>query len=230
MVFRMRWVLVGVGVGVLLSGGCGDSSPLSDPTQYLNPSFVNYSTGEVFPLAPGAASGFVLVRTVNRTQDLDIEFVVTSERQIVEFVVDAEGEITSEEVITTSTETVFLQTYSGGLANEVGILLDCPVSRVGLGEDLRYPFDEPGLFVGTTGEDLAQGFGVPGRVNPLDLAASNYACGDTIVFEVIYQAGAVGGVKVNTFVLSAADQPSDFSGRHTFNNARALVDRYADEE
>jgi len=223
-----RWFPVpGVMVVALLIAGCGEDTSLLDPTLFLSPSFVNYAVGGVVPLAPGESSGFILVRAVNRTTNA-IEFVVTVEREV--FAIQTFEPDADDTGPTTELYTYHLQTFPGGLTNEVGILIDCPVIRVGLGEDLNSPADGQGLIVGTGDEGLVVGSGVPGNVNPLDSRAGNFSCGDTLVFDAIEVLGVVGNVKVNTFVLSAEGQPATFSGPDTFNSARSLVDQYTAEE
>lgn len=203
-------------IGLLLLG-CGD------PTLVLNPSFVNFTVGGVVPLTPGESTGFVLIRTVNQT-NLPIEFLVTIEREAVDTTGDG-AEPTIER------ESFRLRTFPDGLTSEVGILLDCPILRVGLGENLDFPNDEPGLFIITTQQQgVSSGFGVPSGINPLDSRFGNFACGDTIIFEAIEKRDVAGNVAVNAFVLSGADQPQDFSGPDTFNNARSLVDQFSPEE
>jgi hypothetical protein len=212
-------IAAGMMMAVVGAGGCGTRF-LEDPTLYLNPSFVNYSVGGVVPLAPGSASGFVLVRTVNNTA-LPIEFVVT---------VESLGMVTTNGVADVVTQSYRLQTFAGGLVNDISLLVNCPVLRVGLGEDLDFPFDVPGLFVGTVNQQVITGFGVPGNVNPLDSSAGNFSCGDTLIFEANPRAGAVGNLVVNSYVLSAAGQPATFSGPDTFNNARSLLELYSTTE
>ena len=203
-----------VAVGAL--PGCGENATL------FNPSFVNFAVGGVVPLVPGPNSGFILARVVNNTPD-NIRFVVTAERETE--IIDEEGVSTIE----TTYETVRLPTFPTAQANEVGILFDCPVARVGLGENIDFPGTEPGLFIGAVpGEQ--EGFGVPGSANPLAAKAGNYDCGDTLIFEAASRAGTVGNVRVSTFVLDADEQPTQFSGPDTFNNARSVIEEYSYEE
>ncbi|UCG17147.1 MAG: hypothetical protein JSV19_03770 [Phycisphaerales bacterium] len=215
--------------GVLTAGGCGEDAT------FLNPAFVNYSQGGVIPLTPGAASSFVLVRLVNRT-DNAIEFILTVEREaIVDPAEDVGGLSDVDEAeVRYEQETFRLSTFPGGLTNEIGILLQCPVVRVGLGENLNFPTQDPGLYIGVgdlySGQ-IVQGFGVPAGVNPLDSRVGNFACGDTLIFEVTEQTGVPGNVQVKTFVLPAATQPDTYTGPDTFNNARILLERqFGDEE
>lgn len=210
-------VVFSLGAGAL---GCGATAT------FFNPSFLNYVTGGVIPLTPGPSSGFLLVRARNNTADA-IEFIVTIEREVE--VIPDPGVDTP---ITTAIEqeTFRLITIPDNLANDVGILFDCPVTRVGLGEDIDRPAEEPGLFVGTETGGFIQGFGVPGNVNPLDARIGNFTCGDTVIFEASTSVGAVGNISVASFVLPAEGQPATVSGPDTFNNARSLVDQFAPEE
>lgn len=204
----------------LLCLGCGENATL------FNPSFVNYAVGGIYPLVPGADSGFILVRAVNGTTGStaeNIRFVVTAERQTE--VTDDDGVTT----VSTEFETVRLQTYPENRANEVGVLFDCPVTRVGLGENIDLPTTDPGLYIGANPGE-AEGYGVPGNVNPLSEAAGNFMCGDTLIFEATSKAGMVGSVQVTSYVLDADEQPTQVSGPDTFNNARTVVEEFAIEE
>ncbi len=193
--------------------GCGENARL------LNPSFINYTSGGIVPLTPGPNSGFVLVRAINTTP-LNIRFVVTAEHP--SQIVGTNGVITTQIV----PETVRLQTFPQASANEMGILFNCPVSRVGLGENIDFPSTQPGLFLGAVPGGV-EGFGVPGSVNPLDADAGNFSCGDTLIFQASPENGRVGNVRVDSFVLSAADQPAQVSGPDTFNNARTVIEEFA---
>ena len=206
---------------VLLLAGCGENASL------FSDSFRNYVSGNVVPLTPGEPSQFVLVRLVNNTRDA-IEFVVTAERQYQ--VQDANG----NPVITTDTETVRLRTFPVETASEVGALIDCPVTRIGLGEDINRPGSDPGLFIMEDADpnnlNLAQGFGVPSNIYPLDSRAGNFVCGDTVVYRVIESERGVANLKVEPFVLHWVDQPTEFTGPHTFNNARIFLEEQVRED
>ena len=200
--------------------GCGETGSL------LNPSFANYALGGIYPVVPGASSGFVLARVINSTSTPtaeNIRFVVTAERQI------ETTDDTGETFVETIYETVRLQTYPQSRANEVGVLFDCPVTRVGLGENIDFPSTEPGLFIGAVPGE-AEGYGVPGHANPLSAAAGNFQCGDTLIFEAISESGSVGNVRVTTYVLGIDAQPPQISGPDTFNNARTVIEEYRFEE
>lgn len=212
----VRYVCLGVlAFGTLL--GCGQSTGL------FNPSFVNFAVGGVFPLVPGEENRFVLVTVVNSTSGSplpqSIRWVVTAEQQV-----ETAGD---DDVVTVAIEprTVRLQTTPEQLANQVGVLFECPVERVGLGVNIDFPASEPGLFVGAvTGG--AEGFGVPGNVNPLDVAAGNFQCGDTVIFQASYLAGTVGNVTVGSFVLDASGQAAQVRGPDTFTQVRTVVDEF----
>jgi len=185
---------------------------------FLNPAFANVLSGGVVPLTPGPESQFVLVRVVNGTNDVPIEFVVTAERQLV---VDEAGSFVTQ----TTTETHRLITFPTGNAAEMGLLLDCNpgLTRIGLGENLDLPNTDPGLFLnaavaGTTG------FGVPAGIAALDARAGNFECGDTVIFQAFTSSGSIGGVSVNSALLDFQSQPSQFVGRDTFLNARIFLE------
>ncbi|MBN1511320.1 MAG: hypothetical protein JXB13_04845 [Phycisphaerae bacterium] len=215
MMLRIRACLMVVvlGASAAWTAGCGENAT------FLNSSFINYTQGGVIPLAPGQASGFNLIRLVNQT-DNPIQFIVTVER----YVIVEEG---GEETAQVQTQTYQLDTYPNGLTNEVGLLVDCGSVRIGLGENLNFPEDEPGLFIGVDAgtDEIITGFGVPARVNPLDARAGNYSCGDTLIFQATTQVGVPGNIAVKSYVLLGATQPTEYSGPDTFNNARSLLDR-----
>ena len=205
----------------LMVCGCGENA------QIFSDEFRSYSSGDVVPLAPGEPSQLVLVRLVNNTPAA-IEFVVTAERQVL--ITDEEG----RGVIDTTTETVRLRTLSEGEepANEVGALFDCPITRIGLGEDINRPYSDPGLFVLQGGIEtfgVEAGFGVPSNLPPLDSPAGNFGCGDTLVYRVIESRGSVANIKVQAFVLPAASQPTEFLGPHTFNNVLKFLEEQSEE-
>ena len=98
--------------------------------QLLNPAFVNQATGEVFPLVPGDRTGFILVRGVNSTS-ASVEFLITVERRV-----DSEDQ---PGVLVTETESFRLFAPAAARANDVGVLVNCPAFRIGLGENLDRP-------------------------------------------------------------------------------------------
>lgn len=204
--------------------GCGSN------VSFLNPSFVNTVQGGVVPLTPLPESQFILVQCVNRTQN-PIQFILTIEREETvsgDTVDGTDGEVAPPQLVA---ETRFLDTFPEGQNSTIGILFECPVVRVGLGANLNFPEDDPGLFIGQPGDvAIIQGFGVPGRVNPLDARAGNFECGDTLIFEVITSTGIPGNVSVGTYVLPWDTQPTEYSGPNTFVNTRQLLDSVQDQE
>lgn len=201
--------------GLLLAAQLGCSNTL-----IFNPSFVNQQTGDVFPLVPGDRSGFVLARA-NNTTGSSIEFVITAERRVPSqddpdtFVLERE----TRRVITLPQES----------ANDMGVLFNCPLSRIGLGETLDRPNTEPGIFIGAEAVG-AGGFGVPPNANPLDADAGNFDCGDTIVFVASERANVAGGVVVSIFLLDDETQPTEIRLLDTFVNARTLIEEQSFEE
>ncbi len=188
---------------------------------FFNPSFLNYIEGGQFPLTPGPDASFVFVRTVNKTSNQSVAFVVTAEIERVQrddngdLQRDESGNVVTELVL----ETHWLRTFPVGNASEAGVLYACTggeqsVERVGLGDNLL-PSDR-GVFVNATAG--GGGLGIQANVNPLSRSAGNFACGDTVVFEVIDAIGVPGNVKVRTFTLDASSQPATFAGPDTFVN------------
>lgn len=207
-----------LGLALLTAWGCNQNATLFSDT------FRNFTAGDVVPLTPGTGSQFVLVRLINETADA-VEFVVTAERQVL--VTNEDGDA----VIESTDETVRLRTLPVQTANEVGALFDCPVTRIGLGEDIDRPFTDPGLFIQLpTATAVDQGFGVPSNLLPLDSRAGNFGCGDTLVIRAIVSQNDVGNVKVQSFVLPASTQPTEFVGPHTFNNARLFLEEFIPEQ
>ncbi|HNO80122.1 MAG TPA: hypothetical protein PKN33_18905 [Phycisphaerae bacterium] len=180
----------------------------------LNPSFLNQQTGEVFPLVPGDRTGFVLVRA-NNSSSVAIEFVITAERRL-----PSEDDPAG---FTVEKETYRLLTQPQQAANDLGVLIECPVFRLGLGEDLDRPNTDPGLFVGATAVG-AGGFGVPSNVNPLNSDSANFDCGDTVVFQAQEAPNTAGGIVARSFVLDDEGFSGDIIGLDTFGNARALLE------
>ena len=197
------------------------------PVRLLNPAFVNSFSGGQVPVTPGPGAAFVLVRTVNETNQ-NVEFVVTIEREVLvqdaagNFQVDDEGNF----VTVPQRQTVRLNTGATGLATETGVLFPCgdsPVTIVGLGESLL-PTDAA-VFVGGEGAGGGVGFGVPtGSLNPLRLDSGNFNCGDTVIFRAFTSIGVAGGVSLQTFLLPGSEQPSIFRGPDTFANLEAFLE------
>jgi hypothetical protein len=180
----------------------------------LNPSFLNQQTGEVFPLVPGDRTGFVLVRA-NNSSSVAIEFVITAERRL-----PSEDDPSG---FTIEKQTFRVLTQPQQAANDLGVLIECPIFRLGLGEDLDRPNTEPGLFVGATAVG-AGGFGVPSNVNPLNSDSTNFDCGDTVIFQAREAPNTAGGIVAASFVLDDEGFSGDIIGLDTFGNARALLE------
>ncbi|GJM25232.1 MAG: hypothetical protein DHS20C16_16470 [Phycisphaerae bacterium] len=204
-----RMTVFGLPVLMLMSTMFGCNASL-----LLNPSFLNQQTGEIFPLVPGDRTGFVLVRA-NNSSSAAIEFVITAERRLPSD--DDPSGFTIEK------ETFRVLTQPQQAANDLGVLIECPIFRLGLGEDLDRPGTEPGLFVGATAVG-AGGFGVPSNVNPLNSDSTNFDCGDTVVFQAREAPNTAGGVLAASFVLDDEGFSGDIIGLDTFGNARALLE------
>ncbi len=213
-------------VSMLVAGGCGGVG-------LFNPAFVNTTVGGEFPVTPGPGAAFVLVRALNETGQI-VEFIITVERQ--RLVLDDDGNFQIDEdnnfITRPERETVRLLTGATGQATEMGVLFDCgvePVTFVGLGENLL-PTDAV-LFIGGGGAGAATGIGVAaGDLNPLSLAASNFNCGDTIIFRAFRSTGTPGGVRVETFLQPGSEQPSIFSGPDTFVNLETFLEAQVRED
>ena len=151
-----------VGSTLLIGMGCNKNANL------FSDSFRNLTSGNVVPLTPGEPSGLVLVRLINDTGDA-IEFTVTAERSF--RVIDDQG----NSVIETTVETVRLRTFPADSVNENGALFDCPITRIGLGENIDQITAPDGLAVleGFSIDDadfdagLSAGVGVPPLIPPL---------------------------------------------------------------
>ena len=151
-----------LGLFALLAVGCNNA-------MIFNPAFINQGSGEFFPLAPAERTDFILVRGNNSTT-VPLEFLITVER-----IVDSGNDDGTTEI---AKESYRIFTPSDARANDMGILVDCPVYRIGLGENLDRPQTEPGVFVNATAAGVG-GLGVPANVNPLNIEAGNFTCGDT---------------------------------------------------
>lgn len=189
-------------------------------TLIFNPSFVNQQTGELFPLAPGDRSGFILVRGRNTT-DAPVEFVFTVERRV--------ASPDDPDIFITETETRRVLAAATQTANDMGVLFNCPVNRIGLGENLDNPDTEPGIYLGAQAAG-AGGFGIPSGLNPLDVDAGNFDCGDTVIYLAYPQSGVPGGTSVRAYLLDDASQPQVISGLDTFVKARTLIEEQEIEE
>ncbi len=220
-----RWFSPTLLVGLLVAG-CGNVG-------LFNPAFVNTVTGGQVPVTPGPSAAFVFVRCVNET-DQPVEFIVTIQRDVL--VVDENGNFQVDEqgqfITRPERETVRVTTSTNGQARELGVLFPCgesPVTHVGLGENLL-PTDAA-LFVGGQGVGGAAGFGVSAvNLNPLQLLAGNFNCGDTIIFRAFRSIGVAGGVALQSFLLPGSEQPSIFTGPDTFADYGQFLESQARQE
>ncbi len=219
--------VVCMSVVTALGLSCGNGGGL------LNPAFVNTLYGTYFPRTPGPSADFILVRVVNETTQV-ATFEVTVERR--DFVLDDDGnpqyDDNGDPITRDFLERRELTTFPVGRASELGVLFPCdvsPVIRIGLGENLL-PTDAA-VFVGGGGPGGAPGFGVPAAgLNPLDLFAGNFNCGDTIIYRAITSTGVPGNVIVQSFLLPGSEQPSLFNGPNTFVNLQNFLETQVREE
>ncbi len=212
--------------GLLLAVAC-DSGTL------FNPAFVTTTSGGYVPLTPGPRADFVLVRCVNDTGQ-NARFVVAIERESVRLDDDGEPVIDDGVIVTEPTiESVRIQTRAASPANELSTLFPCSTSainRVGLGENLLS--SDTAVFVG--GGDVGQpgGVGISAEtLSPLsrvpDEGPSNFNCGDTVIFRAIADTRVAGGVRLESFLLPGAEQPSIFTGPNTFVNYQEFLESQA---
>lgn len=217
-------VLAGLG---LLPAGCGSTAGI------FNPALINTLIGGYVPVTPGPAAAFILVRCTNETNQA-VEFIVTIQRSVL--VTDEDGSYQIDEegnfITRPERETVRLATVPTGRARELGVVFRCgesPVTHVGLGENLL-PTDAA-VFVGGEGALGAAGFGVAaGSLNPLQLEAGNFNCGDTIIFRAFLSTGVAGGVALQSFLLPGSEQPSVFEGPSTFANLEQFYESQVRED
>lgn len=164
----------------------------------LNPAFVNQlSGGSVVPLAPGDVP-FVHILVVNSTADaiLDIQFGWTPPFQ------------------------GFITTFLHGIApnTQMGTLLDCSVQQIGLGN----PLDLSVPAITITRGDLT--FDVPASSFPLVFKkGSDFACGDTLVLNVIDDRSNGYGIKIVPGRVDGTTQTGPFSGPDTFQIVHGLL-------
>lgn len=222
-----RKIIIPLLTGLCLVGaGCGDS------TSIFNRGFINVLAGGVIPLTPGPGATFVLVRCVNDTSQ-PVEFAVTIERLVLALDENGDPQINPLGRPTTFPvrETVRLRTFPNGKARELGTLFPCgesPVTLVGLGENLL-PTDAA-VFVGGADVGGAPGFGVrAGNLNPLQLSAGNFNCGDTIIFRA-FESTLVTGVGLESLLLPGSEQPSEFQSLNTFVTLQEILESQAREE
>jgi hypothetical protein len=208
---RVIAVVLTLGVGLV---GCSG-------TAIFNPALINQQDGSIFPLAPQERNAFVLVR-VNNSTNQAIEFRVTVEREVLD---PDNPDLTNVEQ-----QSFNLFTPPATRANDLGVLVNCPIVRVGLGENLDQPLTSAGMFVGAQAVGVG-GIGVPAGVNPLDTRVGNFACGDTVIFQAVALPGSPGGVAALAYVLDADSQADEITGLDTFANARSFInDSLLDED
>ena len=205
-------------IGLLLTG-CGTAG-------VFNPAFINTVFGGIVPVTPGPAAAFILVRTINGT-DQNVEFIVTVEIDELQlnpdgsFQIDSVGNFVTEPV----RQTVSLTTFPDGQARELGVLFPCgesPITLIGLGENLL-PTDSA-AFVGGQGPAGTGGFGISAaQINPLSLAVGNFNCGDTVIFRAFRSPGTSGGVALESLLLPGSEQPDEFPGPSTFENFEQII-------
>jgi hypothetical protein len=198
---------------IVASSGCSD-------ILLFNPAFINQRTGDVFPLVPSDRAGFVLARA-NNTTSVPIEFVITAERRV--------PSVEDPDTFVLELETRRVLTQPVQSANDMGVLFNCEIDRLGLGEILDRPTTEPGIFVNAEAVG-AGGFGVPPNANPLSQDAENFDCGDTVIFVASESNSVAGGVVISIFLLDDELQPQEVRGLDTFVNARTLIEEQSFEE
>ncbi len=208
----------------------------SSTANIFNPTFVNLTSGGVFPLTPGPGADFVLVRVVNETNS-NAEFIVTIEREV--FQRDEDGNVILDEFgnpLTLSVrETKRLNTLVAAPGNEMGVLFPCsesPINLIGLGENLLP--NDAAVFIGGGGAGFGGGSGVSvGDFQPLSrlVYPPNFVCGDTVIFRAILSSRSVGTVKLESFLLPGFEQPDQFAGPNTFVNYQSFLEsQLSDDE
>lgn len=216
---------------VLSLMGCGTAG-------IFNPAFSNTLFGGIFPVTPGPASRFILVRAINNT-DQNVEFIVTVEKEEVQRNVDGSDQFDNDgnPVTEAVRESVSLTTFPNGQARELGVLFPCgrsPVTLIGLGENLL-PSDSA-VFVGGQGPAGTGGFGISAaQINPLVLlhrndqgeVVGNFTCGDTVIFQAIRSPGTSGGVALIAQLLPGSEQPREFPGPSTFLTFERILETEA---
>lgn len=185
--------------------GCGTNLPLlSTLTVGTDPGLVNIVTqGAIFPIAPGDANKFVVVKCVNLTRNLLVDFFPSAEIRDVQTLETARVDFDLRNV-----------SFDGGVA---GAVLECPLVRITLGS-----LDQPELVNGFAVGPAAQGkVGIPFTANPL-IENVNYSCGDLVLFVAVDDPTAAGGVSIQTGVVSAASLPPP--AIDTYGRLRSLLE------
>ena len=150
----------------------------------LNPTLTNtISGGANVPITPGTTD-FILIQVINNSSFF-LDAIVN---------VDVPGG-----GLTANLDTIFANIRPSG--GNAGVVLPCPVDRVGLG-DLNN-LSSVGFSVGLTTADQV---GIAWGQAPL-VSGFNYECGDTIIFASINDANANGGVRIDAGVVDGAAQP-----------------------
>lgn len=155
----------------------------------LNPAFVAQTTGNrLYPQAPGDQP-FLLVRVVNDTQAM-LNIPITYD--------DGTGAKT------------FLVRNLSPAGREVGVLLDWPITRVGIGS-----LDNP--FLPSVTVALPNGTNVLIPVNQFALQAGvDFQRGDAILFRFTAAAQNPAAIGVTVARINGADQTGPFTRADTF--------------
>jgi hypothetical protein len=161
----------------------------------VNPDLVNTASGSLYPSAPGDEP-FLLVKVVNdSTATLDVPIAYDDGTNPLPFLV---RDLTPE-------------------ANEVGVLLEWPVTRVAIA-DLNNPFT-PGVIAalpdGTT-------VAIPSLQQALT-AGVNYQRGDTIIYRFLSDSRNPAAISVAVGRIDGSTQTGPFSRRDTFTTVRQLL-------
>lgn len=227
---RFRVFLLAAVVAGLFAAGCSSTAGI------FNPTFVNLTSGGVFPLTPGPGADFVFVRVVNET-NTNAEFIVTIEREV--FQRDDDGNVILDGLGNPLTlavrETKRLNTLVAAPGNEMGVLFPCaesPVNLIGLGKTLLP--NDTAVFLGGRGTGFGAGSGVAvGDFQALSRLVDppNFVCGDAIIFRAIVSNTNVGLVKLESFLLPGFEQPDQFRGPNTFVNYQNFLEsQLSDDE
>lgn len=180
---RRAFVCLGVALVPILTASC------------LNPAFVEQSTGNLYPAAPGDEP-FLLVRIINDTQaTLDVPVVYD----------DGTGAIP------------FLFQDISPAVREVGVLLDWPITRVNVGN-----LDSP--FATTIEASLPDGTNVlipPGQF-PAQ-AGVDFNRGDALIYHFRAPSTNPAAIVVSVSRIDGATQQGPFTRADTFRTVRQLL-------
>jgi hypothetical protein len=163
----------------------------------LNPAFVNgLSGGSVVPLAPGDAP-YIQVILANATTKYSIGVQL--------------GWTPAYQGVTSAA----LAGIAPGAQH--GMLLGCPIDRIGLGNPLDLTLPALTLDDGTTVVN------VPASAFPLTVSAgTDFSCGDSILFTVTEDRTNGYGIQVAAGRIEGSTQTGPFSGPDTFQIYNAL--------